>query len=117
MYKTREWYLGVSESHIDINIPQQLQYGEHNVVDIAEPARLALLGMMQSTTPVYCDICRPAGQFPRCGERCTRVLLTEGEDVVKDRAIVSYIELCPIFGQSLSIFGRHPTSHVRTKSD
>lgn len=48
--------------HIDIEVenprmePKQLQDGEHNIIGVAEPTGLALLGVVQPPTPVNADI-------------------------------------------------------------
>lgn len=38
------------------DLPQELQNGEHNVVDVAEAARLKLLGVVQAPSPVDGDV-------------------------------------------------------------
>ncbi len=52
---------------------EQLEDGEHDVVDVAEAGRLALLCVMQSAAPVHRDVRRLLVELhrPRCTGRET----------------------------------------------
>jgi hypothetical protein len=80
--------------------PQELQDGQDDIVHITEPAGFGLLRMMQSSTPVDCDIRRPDSQLPRRSQARTSVLLAKRKQPGERRAIVvSYsmgVDVCRV---------------------
>ena len=62
MYNTRGWYLRINNDTRDL-IPQEVEDGKDNVVNIAETAGFKLFRMVQSARPIYGDIRVAARQF------------------------------------------------------
>lgn len=64
--------------HVNVNVEnsivilQQFQDSQYYVIDIAKPARLHLLGMMQPASPVNADIRRLMIEFDGCIEGSPR---------------------------------------------
>ena len=59
--------ISVVDVDIDVEHPlvvlEQLQDGQHDVVDVAEAAGLALLGVMKTSRPVDCNVRRLLVEF------------------------------------------------------
>ena len=66
---------------------EQFQNGQHNVVDVAEPRRLRLLGVVQPPSPVDGDVREAVVQPHRSVERPPRVPLAELVQPVEDGAV------------------------------
>lgn len=83
----------VTVMHVNVNVQdalvvlKQLQDGQHDVVDVAEARRLALLGVVQAAAPVDGHICVSVVQ-PHCAvDGGARVTLTEWEQIGEDGAV------------------------------
>ena len=70
---------------------EQLEYGEHDVVDVAEARRLALLLMVEAAGPVDCDVVAVVElDGPADGGAC--VGLAEAVEAIKDGAVLADVE-------------------------
>lgn len=82
---------------IDIDIQnslvmlEQLEYGEHDVVDVAEARRLALLGVVQAPRPVDCDVMAVV-ELDGPADRGARIGLAEAVEAVEDGAVLADVE-------------------------
>ena len=76
----------------DSAAPEELEDGEDDIVDVAEPARLALLGVVQPAGPIDGNVGRAGDEFPRRHEGRARVALAVRVHVAKDRAVVADVE-------------------------
>lgn len=70
---------------------EQLEDGKDNVVDIAEPRRLALLGVVQASCPVDGDVVAVV-ELDGAADGASRVCLAEVVEAVEDGAVLAYIE-------------------------
>mmetsp|Transcript_13840 Transcript_13840/g.20391 ORF Transcript_13840/g.20391 Transcript_13840/m.20391 type:complete len:270 (-) Transcript_13840:71-880(-) len=78
--------------HHPLVLLEQLQAGEHAVVDVAEPAGLALLGVVQAPRPVHHQVAVPLVQAGTATNTAGGVELAEFEQAVKHRAILPHVE-------------------------
>jgi len=82
---------------IDINIQnslvvlEELEYGEHDVVDVAEAGRLALFGVMQAPRPVDGDVVAVV-ELDGAPDGGAGVGLAEAVEAVKDGAVLADVE-------------------------
>ena len=70
---------------------EELEDGENDVIDIAEPGGLALLGMVESARPVDGDV-MPMVELDGTADRAAGVGLTEAVEAVEDGAVFADVE-------------------------
>lgn len=90
---------------------KEFQDRQHDVVDIAKPRGLALLGVVEPTGPVDGDIVAVI-QLHRATDRAAGVSLTKGVKAVKDRAVLANIEALELAEQVLLGLGRDAAEKV-----
>ena len=71
---------------------EELQDGEDDVVDVAEPRGLALLGVVETARPVDGDVGIPAVELDGGADASPRGGLAEGEEAVEDGAVLADVE-------------------------
>ena len=74
---------------------EEFEYGEDEVVDVAETGRLALLRVVEASGPVNRNVRLSLVQAFRALDRAARVDLAEPEDLVEDRTVLAEVELLP----------------------
>lgn len=72
--------------------PQELEDRENNVVDVTEPTRFALLGVMETSRPVDRDVGRSLVDLASCEEGRSSVLSAVVVHVGKDWTVVPNVE-------------------------
>ena len=92
--------------------PEELENGEDDVVDVAEPARLALLGVVEPAGPVDGDVGRPADELARRHEARAGVLSAVRVHVAEDRAVVADVEPRQDRGKVPHVVGRDAREKV-----
>mmetsp|Transcript_26101 Transcript_26101/g.51223 ORF Transcript_26101/g.51223 Transcript_26101/m.51223 type:complete len:312 (-) Transcript_26101:411-1346(-) len=82
---------------VDVHHPgvvfQELQDAQDNVVEIAEPGGLTLLGMVQTPRPVYGDVCVSPVQEIRSVDRGPRTRSLKFKQALKNRTVVTDTEI------------------------
>jgi hypothetical protein len=85
---------------IDINVKhtcmvlEQLENGEHDIVDVAKTGSLTLLGVVKTTSPVDTDICCTTVELVSTTYGTTSGKLTESKEAVENGAVdVSIVPL------------------------
>ena len=88
----------VSVVDVDVDVEdalvvlEELEDGEHDVVDVAEAGRLALLGVVESAGPVDGDVRLSLVQFHGAGHTAAGGELAELVESVKDGAVLADVE-------------------------
>mmetsp|Transcript_5354 Transcript_5354/g.15736 ORF Transcript_5354/g.15736 Transcript_5354/m.15736 type:complete len:478 (+) Transcript_5354:47-1480(+) len=105
-------------SVVDVNVDvedsrmvlEELQARDDNVVDVAEPTRFALLGMVQTPAPIDGNVASPGIQLARAVNGCPRVHAAKLVQAVEDRAVrvLTNIELLHLLSKRL--VGAGPTA-------
>lgn len=98
--------------HIDVDVQypstvfEQFQYGDYDVVDIAEAGRLEFLCVMQPATPVDGDVAAVVVQLGGAVQRSAGVHGAEVEEAVEHGTVVSYVEVAQVLGVALQVLRR-----------
>lgn len=71
---------------------EKLKNGEDDVIDIAEPRGLALLGVVEPASPVHGDVGVATVELDGGSDAATGGGLAEGEESVKDGAVLPDVE-------------------------
>ena len=79
--------VNVDVEHARVHL-EQLQDAQHAVVDVAEAARLALLGVVQPAAPVDDNVRLARVQPRRAADRAARAQLAELKEAVVDGAVL-----------------------------
>ena len=88
----------VAVVHVDVDVEhalvvlEQLENGEHDVVDVAEAGRLALLGVMQTAAPVDGDVRRLLVELDGAGDRAARAYRAKLVEAVEDGTVLAHVE-------------------------
>ena len=81
---------------VDVQHPrvvlEQLEDGQHDVVDVAEAGGLALLGVVQPPRPVDDDVVLPSVEPPGAGDAAAGVDLAELVQARENRAVLADAE-------------------------
>lgn len=72
-------------------------------IDVAETTGLALLGVMESTSPVDCDVAFSSVEARSAFHAATSGDTTELEEAIKDGTIVADVELALLFHEGVHI--------------
>eukprot|EP00850_Spirogloea_muscicola_P008017 SM000042S15284 [mRNA] locus=s42:174238:177192:+ [translate_table: standard] len=86
---------------------EELQDGQHDVVDVAEPRRLALLGVVQPAGPVDGDVRVAVVELHRAADRPPGVRLAELVEPVEHRAVLAHVEALQLARVVGLVLGRH----------
>lgn len=92
----------VTVVHVDVDVQharvvlEQLQYGDDDVVDVAEAGRLELLGVVQPAGPVDGDVAAVLVQLHRAVQRRARVHGTEVVQALEHRAVLAHVEVVQV---------------------
>lgn len=103
---------------------EKLQDGQNDIVDVAEPAGFQLLRMVQTASPIYSNVGLPARKLPSSSYGGSRILAKVVVHAIKDRAIVTNVELGQNVGElrevlrcNSVIYGFSSPSIVQHESD
>jgi len=78
-------------NHNHLVVLEELEYGEHDVVDVAEAGRLALLRVVQAPGPVDCDVVAVV-ELDGAADGGAGVGLAEAVEAVEDGAVLADVE-------------------------
>ena len=101
----------VAVVHVDVDVQharvvaEELQDGEHDVVDVAEAGGFGLLGMVQAAGPVDGDEGLVVGQFAGRVEGGAGVEGGVGVETVEDGAVVADVEAVVVGGDGEVVRG------------
>mmetsp|Transcript_22290 Transcript_22290/g.37806 ORF Transcript_22290/g.37806 Transcript_22290/m.37806 type:complete len:201 (-) Transcript_22290:18-620(-) len=108
----------VAVMNVDVNVEhalvklEQLHNAQHNVVDIAEARRFALLRVMQSACPVHCHICLIVIEAHCSINRTSCCNLRKFINSIKYRTIITDIKHMQLFDEMSHVVGRDVTQKI-----
>ena len=76
-----------------LGVLQKFQDRKHDVIDVTEATCFEFLCMMQPSCPIDRNVCLSTRELPSCGNGSSSILAEIVVHSVKDRTVVSYIEL------------------------
>ena len=91
---------------------EQLENCQNNVIDVAEPTRFGLLGMVKASRPVDCNVCLFVVQFQHTPNRATRGELAVLPEPIKHRAVFSHVEPLHLPQKILLVFWGNPPQEM-----
>ena len=102
----------VAVMNVDVDVEhalvvlQQLEDGEHDVVGVAEAARLALLGVVEAARPIDRYVGVPFVELHRAADRPAGRGLAELVEAVEDGAVLAHVEPLHLLRVLAHVVGR-----------
>jgi len=108
----------VAVVHVDVDVEharvvaQELQDREHDVVDVAEPARFRFLCVVQPTAPVYCDVALPGKQLLCRVQARPGVQGAEVPDPGENGTVIADVEARELLDEGVCVLGGNALEEV-----
>lgn len=108
----------VAVVHVDVDVQhpgvvlQQLQNGDHDVVDVTEAGRLKLLGVMEPAGPVNGDVAAILVQLHRTVQRRASIHGTEVVEALKHRTVLAHVEVVQVLAVRGQVLRRDPLQEL-----
>lgn len=94
-------------------VTKELEDSEDDIVDVAEPRSLRLLGVVESARPVDSDVRLIIDEFSRTVETGASVEGAEIVHSVEDGTVIANVVLCDhIAGEGIGVMGSYATKEV-----